>query len=391
MKRIASPNKTKNIWPVHIVPMPEHTPVATSSGKEGQKVIKRGEKTRGFTHHAQIQIDKLHKAGFTGKGIRIGIIDTGVDYKHPALGGCFGEGCLISYGADLVGPNFDFDHPPVEDDDPMEDNNCWGSYGHGTHVAGVIAAQPNEYGFVGAAPGATIGFYKICGGVPYPIDITVDAIARAAEDGSDIVTYAVGLASSSPNDPAALISTRVAESGIPVVMSASNAGGFSAYWTATSPCVGGLVTCVGATVPDTLPLLLLEGTYSIDDGPEETYGRINRQANGIFAGPRLPADFAENVTLPLWDADFELGGKNAACQPLPEHTPNLSDRLVLIGSGDPWGIRDEDCPPSTMVPNLVAKGAKYILVYYRRIGSVHRTYSHRVAEKLTKVTEPLDT
>jgi hypothetical protein len=62
-----------------------------------------------------------------GSGVKVGIIDSGnshyklvyfihlfdffsrkgVDYTHPALGGCFGKGCKVAYGYDLVGNDFD--------------------------------------------------------------------------------------------------------------------------------------------------------------------------------------------------------------------------------------------------------------------------------------------
>lgn len=43
-------------------------------------------------------VDKLHALGIKGKGIKIGIIDTGVDYRHPALGNGFGPGFKIAGG-----------------------------------------------------------------------------------------------------------------------------------------------------------------------------------------------------------------------------------------------------------------------------------------------------
>jgi subtilisin family serine protease len=70
---------------------------------------------------------------FTGKGVRVVVIDTGVDYYHPALGGCFGEGCKISFGYDFVGDDYDYTYIPVEDPDPLA--TCTGG-GHGTHVLG---------------------------------------------------------------------------------------------------------------------------------------------------------------------------------------------------------------------------------------------------------------
>ena len=60
-----------------------------------------------------------------GSGMRIGIVDTGVNYTHPDLGGCFGAGCKVVGGYDFVN----------DDDDPMDDE------GHGTHVAATAAGD----------------------------------------------------------------------------------------------------------------------------------------------------------------------------------------------------------------------------------------------------------
>ena len=78
----------------------------------------------------------------TGKGVTIGIIDTGVDYTHPDFGGCFGQGCKVSGGYDFVN----------NDNDPMDD------HGHGTHVAATAAGN----GILkGVAPDAKIYAYKV--------------------------------------------------------------------------------------------------------------------------------------------------------------------------------------------------------------------------------------
>ena len=72
-----------------------------------------------------------------GRGTTIAVLDTGVDYTHPALGGCIGPGCKVIGGYDFIS----------DDDDPMDLN------GHGTHVAS-IAAGGEPLG--GVAPEANI-------------------------------------------------------------------------------------------------------------------------------------------------------------------------------------------------------------------------------------------
>jgi subtilisin family serine protease len=65
---------------------------------------------------------------------------------------------LVSFGYDLVGDAFDGTNVPFPDPDPFD---CGG---HGTHVAGIVAAQTNNpYGIIGAATGVTLGAYRVFG------------------------------------------------------------------------------------------------------------------------------------------------------------------------------------------------------------------------------------
>lgn len=77
-----------------------------------------------------------------GEGIKVGVIDTGIDYNNPALGGGFGPNFKVAGG-------YDFEN---HDDDPIDD------YGHGTAVAGIIAAEGQ---LTGIAPKATLYAFKI--------------------------------------------------------------------------------------------------------------------------------------------------------------------------------------------------------------------------------------
>ena len=84
----------------------------------------------------------------TGTGQTVCIIDTGVNYSHHDLGGCYGNNdassnCKVIGGYDFVN----------NDADPMDDN------GHGTHVSGIVAANGN---IKGVAPDAKIIMIKVC-------------------------------------------------------------------------------------------------------------------------------------------------------------------------------------------------------------------------------------
>ncbi len=60
-----------------------------------------------------------------GQGITVGVMDTGIDYTHPDLGGCLGEGCRVRGGYDFIN----------NDENPIDD------HGHGTHVASIIGGN----------------------------------------------------------------------------------------------------------------------------------------------------------------------------------------------------------------------------------------------------------
>lgn len=194
--KIASIVPVKNVWPVMRYQNPEPGKFASTSGDKGnlasvsQHVSGSAADTEaGYAPHVSTQIDKLHAEGYTGKGIRVGVIDSGVGYKHPVLGGCFGEGCIVGYGMDLIGPDFNGTNTPVPGPFPYPDR-----LGHGTHVSGIIAAQKNSLGFIGAAHGVTLGMYEAldCGGGSSN-DVLTAAFNQAYEDGSDVISISIGV------------------------------------------------------------------------------------------------------------------------------------------------------------------------------------------------------
>ncbi len=91
-----------------------------------------------------IGADAVQASGANGAGITIAIVDTGVDYNHSALGGCFGGSCKVAGGFDYVN----------NDSNPIDDN------GHGTAVAGV-AASNGTGASLGVAPGARLAALKV--------------------------------------------------------------------------------------------------------------------------------------------------------------------------------------------------------------------------------------
>ncbi|MCC3764165.1 S8 family serine peptidase [Glycomyces sp. TRM65418] len=186
--------------------------------------------------------DDAHARGITGDGVKVGIIDTGIDYTHPDLGGCFGPGCRVTVGADFVGDDFDSDDPdhaePVPDDDPAD---C---VGHGTHVAGIVGANGKV---TGAAPEVTFGAYKVfgCEGST-SAEVVMRAMEAALDDGMDVVNLSLGQPFQWPGYPTAEAADRLTAEGVTVVASMGNDGEAGVY-SGAAPGVGEDVIAVAST------------------------------------------------------------------------------------------------------------------------------------------------
>lgn len=175
-------------------------------------------------------LDARNKLKLLGEGISVAVIDSGVYYLHPALGGCFGPGCKVAMGYDFVGDEYEGSNDPISDADPLD--NCSES-AHGTHVAGIVAANASSlssgpyatFPFTGVAPGATIGAYRVfgCSGGGSD-DIIVAAAYRAAEDGADVLNLSLGGGLEYADSYFATALSRISAAGHIVVQSNGNDG-----------------------------------------------------------------------------------------------------------------------------------------------------------------------
>ncbi|MFC4386510.1 S8 family serine peptidase [Gracilibacillus marinus] len=167
---------------------------------------------------------------YTGKGVKIGVIDTGIDYTHPDL--------MKNYrgGFDLV----DFDK------DPMETVPQQGiPTTHGTHVAGIIGADGE---MKGVAPDAELYAYRALGPGGSGTSVQVmAAIERAVKDGMDILNLSLGNTINGPDWPTSVAVNKATEEGVTVVIAAGNTG--PNPWTIGSPATADSVISVGASTP----------------------------------------------------------------------------------------------------------------------------------------------
>src|SRR4029450_3136850 len=95
----------------------------------------------------------------TGAGVKVGVIDSGIDFTHPDLAGAIDVARSCS---------FIFSTTPTADPQEIANGECSNKaavqdlQGHGTHVSTTIAGRVNGIGIEGVAPEATIVGLKAC-------------------------------------------------------------------------------------------------------------------------------------------------------------------------------------------------------------------------------------
>lgn len=150
----------------------------------------------------------------SGSSMIVAVVDTGVDYNHPDLSG------VVIKGRDYVN----------NDTDPMDD------HGHGTHVAGIIAAKHNGSGISGVAHGSKILAVKSAsasGSVSWAA--LASGVRYAADNGAKIIN--VSLAFSAPSFLGKAAVDYAASKGALVIGAAGNHGASSLIYPAAYPSV----------------------------------------------------------------------------------------------------------------------------------------------------------
>ncbi|KAK1993346.1 subtilase [Colletotrichum falcatum] len=298
-------------------------------------------KALNYSIHWMTGVDKLHKQGILGKGVKVGVVDTGTDYTHPALGGCFGEGCKVASGYDFVGDDTNWPYPGEErqpDADPRD------AIGHGTHVSGIIAGKSTE--FTGVAPEASIFSYKVFGpNEGTSEEVLIEAFLRAFDDGVDIITASVGSVGGWSDNAWALVASRIVEQGVVVTIAAGNSGELGAFFP-SSGAAGKEVLAVGSADASVVSARQFAGTFNLD-------GQSNRTILGYR--PAQDPFPAEIVGWPIVPITLDINVENDACEPLPEGL-NFTGTVPLVRF-------DEGCGDSVRQRWVQERGAKYMLFY----------------------------
>lgn len=258
-----------------------------------------------------------------GSGIKIGIIDTGIDETHPAFG-CKAIILHKVFASGVAGPG-----PAIVFD-------------HGTHVAGtaagcVISPNPPVAGtFSGVAPGADLADYNVFpgfgagfiafGGSAFSHDI-IEALEQAVKDGMDVLNMSLGGGVQGPHDLLADAVDATVDAGLVVAVAAGNSGPGDS--TVTSPGNAPKALTAGAsTNPHFVGIPVTVGSTSF----------------GAALG-----DF--NNFVPAVTADYTTTSPANGCTAI---STSLSGKIALIARGV--------CTFTTKIRNAQAAGAIGVLV-----------------------------
>lgn len=305
-----------SIWSVVEYVVPEQGSAASAESIIGSV----GKPTSALT---LMGIDTLQAEGHTGiiksgarqgQAVKVGVLDTGIDYNHPDLFKVTHDANGVRYGGhDLVNSTFDASGKVtyVDDFDPMETiypdwqaakqnpNPLEGPPSanykdyiteHGTHVAGTIAANTTNnnavYSANGVAPNVELHGYRVLGPAGRGTSESVlTGIDQAAKDHMDVINLSLGANVNDPTYPTSIAINNATLVGVVCVLAAGNAGPGRA--TVGSPGTSALAITVGAsTIPESIPVMTIKvGSSSFQ---ARLFGKSFTQEDEVYKGRTLP-------------------------------------------------------------------------------------------------------
>ena len=274
--------------------------------------------------NAMTGVDQIQQVdGLTGEGVTVAVIDSGIDYNNPDLGGSGVDDEQADFPNDRVVGGYDFvgdDYDSRTGEDPVPDEFPDDCGGHGSHVAGIIGADGEV---LGAAPDVDLMSYRVfgCEGSS-STDVILGAMEQAATDGVDVVNMSLGASFMTWQDyPTAQLTDSLTARGITVVISAGNEGAAGTFSSGAPGVASSAITVA-----------------SVD----------STQVRSPFATA----------------AGSEIGYAEATGAP----TTPTSGELALISAGEPGSEAAQACDPAAVTP---ADGSGQALLVERGVCSFY--------------------
>ncbi|ADV68820.1 S8 family serine peptidase [Deinococcus maricopensis] len=275
--------------------------------------------------------------GLTGKGVKVAIMDTGIDIDHPAFAG------RIIKQHDFVGDDFNGTTKTQRVEDEIADDCA----GHGTHVAGIVGGNDPATGFKGVAPGVFFGSYRVfgCAGSTSS-SIMIEAMERAYKDGMQVLNMSIGASFQWPDYPTGKVASRLVKQGMVVTVSAGNSGD-KGQFASGAPSLGENVIAV-ANVAN---LKATVNAFKLQDGSSVYYdGKTGSPADVPVAGT------VEVVAVTPTQGCKTANGTN------PFAAGSLTGKVALISRGT--------CTFYEKALNAQQAGASAVIIYNNRAGYI---------------------
>ncbi|WP_339383323.1 S8 family peptidase [Oculatella sp. LEGE 06141] len=272
-----------------------------------------------------VNAPEVWQQGYTGQGIVVAVVDTGMDVQHPDLKHnlWLNPGEVASNGIDDDGNGFIDDIHGWNFVDATSDLSDDDS--HGTHVAGSIAAAANEFGVTGVAFGANIMPVKVLDQFGSGMAASIaSGIRYAVDNGADVINLSLGGGYSA--DVRAAIEYAEANGSVVVMAAGNESAGSPAYPARLADRVG---IAVGAIAPD--------GTLA-DFSNRAGYKPLNYVvAPGVSVGSTLPQNqygFSDGTSMA---APHVAGVVALLLSARPDLTP-AQVKDIIVATANPNGI-----------------------------------------------------
>jgi subtilisin family serine protease len=264
----------------------------------------------------------VQNAGVDGTGVRVAVLDSGIDYTHRNLGGAGTAGAYAAaYGVDPSDPlnttrdglfptakvvdGYDFVGEAWPNADRTEDEDPIDFEGHGTHVADIIAGRSADGTHKGVAPGASLVAVKTCSAVSSScngvalllgMDFALDPNGDGdVSDAVDVINMSLGSSYGQVEDDLSLAAANAVELGVVVVASAGNSAN-KPYVTGSPASTAGVISVAQTQVPSAtaVPLVVnaptaIAGVYG--NTSTLSFAPIDGGVTGdvVFVGRGCPA------------------------------------------------------------------------------------------------------
>jgi subtilisin family serine protease len=287
--------------------------------------------------------------GFTGMGIKVAVLDSGIDYTHAALGGSGDPADFAANDPTIIEPGtfptakvvggYDFvggewpNGPLAPDPDPLDKGS---DAGHGTHVAHIIG------GVGGVAPGVSLYAVKVCSSVSTACSgvALIEGMEFAADpngdgkikDRVDLINMSLGADYGQPfDDDLSLAVNNATKLGILTVASAGN-GGDKPYVTGTPAAAATALSVAQTSVPSAvLPLMEVITPTSIAGEYPAIFQDWSAPLTSVISAIVQYGDGAGGNLLGCSLGD-DVNSTDPADAPFPPGS--LTGKIVLVDRGD---------------------------------------------------------